>query len=47
MGEWRSCRRGADTCELVTKAVMVAEAVGMMTVAVAVVEAGEVAPVSR
>jgi len=47
MGEWGSCRREADTCELVTSAVMVAEAVGMVTVAVVVVEAEEVVLVSR
>ena len=47
MGEWQSCRREADTCELVTQVVMVAEAPGMAMAAVAVVEAGGVAPVSR
>jgi len=47
MGEWGSCQHGADTCELVTSAGMVAEAVGMVTVAVVVVEAEEVVLVSR
>ena len=47
MGEWRSCRREADTCEFVTQAVMVAEAAGMVAVAVAVVEAGGVARVNK